>query len=109
MKYSSTVNPSRKFERIGFSMMSPDGLAITGLGRVAETQLLELVEHGDGFFVAADFVTLPNKVTELLLAGVAVEEAHLFGPNFAEKDAPDCGLNDFLGRVPELGFLAEIR
>ena len=26
MKYSSTVRPSRKLERIGFSMMSPDGL-----------------------------------------------------------------------------------
>src|ERR1051325_11289330 len=28
MKYSSTVRPSRKFERIGFSMMSPEGLAM---------------------------------------------------------------------------------
>ena len=26
MKYSSTVKPSRKFDKIGFSMMSPRGL-----------------------------------------------------------------------------------
>ncbi len=29
MKYSNTDNPSRKFERIGRSMISPDGLAIS--------------------------------------------------------------------------------
>jgi hypothetical protein len=28
MKYSNTVNPSRKFDVIGCSMISPDGLAI---------------------------------------------------------------------------------
>ena len=36
----------------------------TGLGRFAEAELLQLVEHDDGLFVAADLVAIPDQVTE---------------------------------------------
>src|SRR6185369_6285595 len=63
-------------------VIDADGNARTS--RLAEAQFLELVESGDGFFVAANLVTLPNQVTEGGLAHDNIRKAQLLRPDFAE-------------------------
>ena len=79
-----------------------------GAGGLAEAEFLELVEHDHRLFVAANLVALPDQVAQLALLDRLVGEAQFLGPDFAEEDAADGGLDDLLVRVAELGLLAEI-
>ncbi len=53
-----------------------------GLGRLAEAEFLELVEHDHGLLVAADLVAVPDQVAQLALAGDLVEEARVPAARF---------------------------
>ena len=88
-------------------VVNADGHA--GFRRLAETKLLELVEHDDGFFVAGKFVTFPNHVAEFGLLDRLVRKTKFRRPDFAENDAANGRLDDFFVGIAENGRLAEIR
>ena len=81
----------------------------TGPRRFAEAQLFEPVERRDSFFVATDFVTAPDQIAQGRFADDFVRETKFFGPDFAEDDAPNGGLNDLLVGITILTLAAIIR
>ncbi len=88
-------------------VVNADGHA--GLGRLAETDFLELVEHRHGLVVAGVLVTLPDQIAEVGFLHRLVVEAEFRRPDFAEQHAANGRFNDLLLRVAENGLLAEIR
>src|ERR1017187_8500865 len=88
-------------------VVNADGHA--GLGRLAETNFFELIQHDNGFVVAGKLVAFPNQITEVRLLHRFVVEAEFGGPDFAEQHAADGGLNDLFVGVAKSGLFAEIR
>ena len=88
-------------------VVNADGHA--GLRRLAETNFLELVQHDHGFFLAGKFVAFADQVADVGFLHRLVGEPHLNGPDFAEHHAAQGGHDDFLVRVAQHGFPAEIR
>src|SRR5258706_4101764 len=80
----------------------------TGLGRLAEPEFLELVQHDDRLVVAADFVTLPNQVAQFTLLDRFAEETHFVAPDFAEQNATYGGVDHLAVVIAEIGFAVEI-
>ena len=77
-------------------------------GGLAEAEFLEPVQHDHGLLVAADLVTFPDQVAQFGLADHLVRETHFSGPDFAEDDAADGGVDDSLFGVAVLGLDAEV-
>ena len=88
-------------------VVDADGRA--GLGGFTEAEFLELVEHGDGFFVAGKLVTFPDQVAELALAGGFVVKAEFRRPDFTEDDPAHGGLDELFIRVAIDSGPAKIR
>ena len=80
----------------------------TSFSRFAEAEFLELVQGGDGLFVAADLVALPDQVSELGLADDFVRKTQFFWPDFAEGNAANGRLDDLLFGVAIFALAAKI-
>ena len=81
----------------------------TGLGRFAETDFFEFVQHDHGLVMASKLVTFPNQITEVGFLHRLVVEAEFRRPDLAEHNATNGRINDFLLGIAESGFLAEVR
>ena len=57
---------------------------------------LTMVMLPGAFFLAGNFVAVPNQLTQLRLADYLVGKSKLLGPDPAENDATHCCFNDFL-------------
>ena len=71
-----------------------DADAEPGQGRVAEADVLQLVEEGDGGLVAEPVVAVGDQLADLLLLELLVEEAERLRHHLVEEGAADGGLDD---------------
>jgi hypothetical protein len=80
-------------------VVDADGHA--GLGRLAEAELLELVEHDDGLFVAGKLVAFPDQVAELGLLDREVDEPSSGGQISLKITRPTVVSMIFLSLLPK--------
>ena len=78
-------------------------------GGLAETEFLELVEHGHRLFVTTNLVTFPNEIAEFTFLDRLIVKTHFLRPDLAEEDTADGGLDNFPVGVARLRLPAKVR
>ena len=87
-------------------VMHPHGDA--GLGCRGKPKVLEIIQYPDGFGLAALAVTVPDDIPKRALVYNDVWIPDLLGPNLAEHNAANRGLDDTALRIPVRGLLPEV-